>query len=165
MDAASENIEAAKAHLGKNPLLQDTERLTYLATTAEELEGEAFDVVVSSEVVEHVVNPPEFIKTLSSLVKPGGLVVISTLNRTIWSYGLAIVAAEQVLGLAPKGAHDWNQFVTPEELSLMCKKAGLELTVAAGMTWNVPKMQFELAAEDLSVNYIAAFSKTKLDAS
>lgn len=163
IDAAEESIEAAREHAKRNSLLSSGREasLRYEATTAETLQAslaEPFDVVVSSEVIEHVLDPPEFCKTLSSLVKPGGLVVISTLNRTLWSYGLAIVAAEDVLGLAPKGAHDWDQFVTPAELEIMCGDAGMEVAALSGMRWSIPKMQFELA-KDTSVNYIAAFRK------
>ena len=171
---SDENIHDKDKDKDKDKDGEDTQmgKLTYLATTAEALqeslasgdgheEGDEdglYDVVVSSEVIEHVVNPPAFCKTLASLVKPGGLVILSTLNRTIWSYSLAIVAAEDVLGMAPKGAHEWDQFVTPEELSIMCKDAGLELEVISGMKWNIAKMQFELS-EDKSINYIAAFTK------
>ena len=160
IDAAEESVQVAKKHLKRNALLRSRTNLTYEATTAESLveKGEAYDVVVSSEVVEHVLDPPGFCKTLSNLCKPGGLVVMSTLNRTLWSYSLAIVAAERILGMAPRGAHDWDQFVTPEELCIMCEDAGLELGSISGMRWSVPKGQFELT-KDLSVNYIAAFRK------
>jgi ubiquinone biosynthesis O-methyltransferase len=183
IDAAEESILVAREHAKRNALLRGTSkhkeegegsddsaradgesgRLTYLATTAEALqesleEKELYDVVVSSEVIEHVVDPPAFCETLASLVKPGGMAILSTLNRTAWSYSLAIVAAEEVLGMAPKGAHEWDKFVTPEEMSIMCRDAGLSLEAISGMKWNIPKMQFELS-EDKSINYIAAFTK------
>ena len=91
-------------HLKRNTVVPDG-RLSYVATTGEALasENRRFDVVVSSEVVEHVVDPPSFCRTLAELCKPGGLVVMSTINRTVWSYSLAIVAAERILGMAPRG--------------------------------------------------------------
>ena len=91
-------------HLKRNKVVPDG-RLSYVTTTGEALasENRRFDVVVSSEVVEHVVDPPSFCRTLAELCKPGGLVVMSTINRTVWSYSLAIVAAERILGMAPRG--------------------------------------------------------------
>ena len=79
--------------------------------------GETFDAVVCLEVVEHVPDPAAFIATIAQLIRPGGMLVVSTLNRTWKSYALAIVAAEYVLGWLPRGTHDWNRFVTPDELA------------------------------------------------
>ena len=113
IDPAPENIEAAKARAKGAELA-----IAYRAVTAEDLarEGATFDAVLVLEVVEHVPDVPLFLKSVASLVKPGGVMILSTLNRTTKAYALAIVGAEVILRWLPAGTHDWNRFVTPEEL-------------------------------------------------
>ena len=133
--------------------------LRYIHTTAEELsKEESFDLVVASEVIEHVSDPESFMKTLSALTKPNGHVVVSTLSRTLKSYCLAIVAAEHVLGLLPKGTHDWHKFITPQELAMMASEAGLHMTQLTGLTF-APKTQQWKLTKDTNVNYISLFQK------
>ncbi|MGC2629547.1 MAG: bifunctional 2-polyprenyl-6-hydroxyphenol methylase/3-demethylubiquinol 3-O-methyltransferase UbiG, partial [Rhodomicrobium sp.] len=110
IDPIEESVGVAKAHAEAIGL-----SITYRSATAEDLvrEGLVFDAVVASEVVEHVADVSSFLKTCRSLCKPGGLLILSTLNRTAKSYGLAIVAAERVLGLVPPGTHDWKKFIKP----------------------------------------------------
>ena len=110
-DPAAANIEAARLHAAQGGLAID-----YRVTTAEALAdaGERFDMVLAMEVVEHVADVSLFIKRCAEMVKPGGMMVAATLNRTIKSFALAIVGAEYVLGWLPRGTHQWDKFVTPE---------------------------------------------------
>lgn len=121
-----------------------------------------FDVVIASEVIEHVLQPAEFVATLCKLCAPSGIVVITTLNRTPRSYALAIVAAEHVLGMVPKGTHDWNMFVTPQELALMFQQSDLEMSLLSGMKFQPLSKTWNLSS-DSSVNYAAAFMCTQVD--
>jgi 2-polyprenyl-6-hydroxyphenyl methylase/3-demethylubiquinone-9 3-methyltransferase len=110
IDPAEENIEAAKLHAGKSGLAID-----YRATTVEELaeSGAAFDLVIASEVVEHVADLDFFVARSAALVKPGGLMIVTTINRTLKSFALAIVGAEYILRWLPVGTHNWEKLVTP----------------------------------------------------
>ena len=112
-DPSKENIAVASAHAQESGVAVD-----YRATTAEDLAaaGERFDVVLAMEVVEHVVDVDAFVATCASMVKPGGLMIAATLNRTLKSFALAIVGAEYVLRWLPRGTHQWDKFVTPSEL-------------------------------------------------
>ena len=124
-DPAEENIEAARAHSQDQGLSID-----YRATTAEVLAeaGEKFDVVLAMEVVEHVTDVALFVSTCASMVKPGGLFIAATLNRTLKSFALAIVGAEYVLRWIPRGTHQWDKFVTPRELETAVENTGLRVT-------------------------------------
>jgi 2-polyprenyl-6-hydroxyphenyl methylase/3-demethylubiquinone-9 3-methyltransferase len=152
IDPASENIEAAKAH-AKGARLE----ITYRAETAETLaaSGARFDAVLLLEVVEHVPDVPAFLKAVAALVKPGGVMVVSTLNRTLKAYALAIVGAELILRWLPLGTHSWERFVTPDELRAALKGAGLSLTDLTGMVYNPFSDEWRLAP-DTDVNYFAA---------
>ena len=112
-DPAEENIVAASAHAQESGLAID-----YRATTAEDLavQAERFDVVLAMEVVEHVTDVASFVATCAGMVKPGGLLIAATLNRTLKSFALAIIGAEYVLRWLPRGTHQWDKFVTPQEL-------------------------------------------------
>lgn len=150
LDAAGEAIAAATAHAtGQNLALR------YQTGTAEQLaaSGATFPVITALEVIEHVADPVQFLQTLASLLEPGGLLFISTLNRSRRSYLTAKLGAEYLLRLLPVGTHDWRQFITPAELGAQCRQAGLRLIDTAGITIS-PTGVFRIS-RDLSVNYIA----------
>ncbi|MFC3629052.1 bifunctional 2-polyprenyl-6-hydroxyphenol methylase/3-demethylubiquinol 3-O-methyltransferase UbiG [Paracoccus angustae] len=150
-DAAEGNIAVARLHAEGQGLAID-----YRATTAEALAagGERFDVVLALEIVEHVADPTVFIATCRELVRPGGLVILSTLNRTARSFGAAIVGAEWILRWLPRGTHDWSRFITPDELAGMAEGAGLAVADRRGMVFNPLGFGWSLSDRDLSVNYI-----------
>lgn len=152
LDPASDSIAAARAHASQQGLDID-----YRAERAEELAatGKTFDVVIAMEVVEHVPDVKAFIKVAASLVKPGGLMLLSTINRTIKSYALAIVGAEYILRWLPVGTHRWDRFVTPGELSAACTTAGMTECARQGMIFN-PLAGSWLLSQDTDVNYLMA---------
>ena len=151
IDPAPENIEAAKAHALGAGL-----DIAYRSATAEVLarEGGAFDAVLLLEVVEHVPDVPLFLKSVASLVRPGGMMILSTLNRTIKAYALAIIGAELILRWLPAGTHDWNRFVTPEELRAALAAAGLTVSDMTGMIYDPLADEWRLS-QDTDVNYFA----------
>ena len=120
IDAVARSVAVARAHAARDPRVRA--RARYRAVLAEELaeEGARFDAVLSLEVVEHVADVHAFAAALAGLVEPGGVLVLSTVNRTVRSYALGIVAAERLLSLVPSGTHDWSRFLTPEELAGAC---------------------------------------------
>ncbi len=149
-DPAQAAIGAAKLHAR-----QAGADVDYRCTTAEALghSGERFDVVCSMEVVEHVADRGVFLKQCAELVKPGGIMVLSTINRTLQSFAFAIVLGEYVLRLLPRGTHQWARFVTPDEVSAALQRDGLRVTHVSGVTMNVfaGVMQF---TRNTGVNYI-----------
>lgn len=149
-DAAEANIEAAREHAAEAGLTID-----YRATTAETLAdaGERFDVVLAMEVVEHVADMPLFVRRCAEMVKPGGLMFAATLNRTMKSFALAIVGAEYVLRWVPRGTHDWNKFVTPEELEAAMAEGGVRRLDERGVIYNPFADQWRLS-DDMDVNYM-----------
>jgi 2-polyprenyl-6-hydroxyphenyl methylase/3-demethylubiquinone-9 3-methyltransferase len=151
VDAAAEAIGAAERHAEGRGL-----NLAYRAATAEDLlaEGAQFPVITALEIIEHVADPAGFVATLAGLLEPGGLLFISTLNRTQRSYIIAKLGAEYLLRLLPVGTHDWSRFVIPHELSAMCRKNGLRIADIAGMTFTPIGRRFRIS-RDTSVNYIA----------
>jgi 2-polyprenyl-6-hydroxyphenyl methylase/3-demethylubiquinone-9 3-methyltransferase len=155
LDPASESIEAARIHAQAQGL-----EINYRAERAETLgqEGARFDAVFAMEVVEHVPDVPEFAKVAASLVRPGGLMLLSTINRTMKSYALAIVGAEYVMRWLPIGTHRWDRFVTPNELASACKGAGLDETSRKGMVFNPLAGTWSLS-RDTDVNYLMAASR------
>ena len=149
-DAAAGNIAVARLHADRQGLDID-----YRATTAEALlaEGEAFDAVLALEIVEHVAAPAGFVSMCHDLARPGGLVIVSTLNRTPQSFAAAIVGAEWVMRWLPRGTHDWGRFITPDELATMACDAGLTEVDRRGMVFDPIQWRWSLSARDLSVNY------------
>jgi len=156
VDAAERNIEIAKIHAQKMALDID-----YRYATAGQLaaEGKQFDAVVNMEVIEHVADIHQFISECAQLVKPGGLMILATLNRTAKSFALAIVGAEYVLRWLPRGTHDWRKFVKPSELAAACRPVGLEMTELMGLRYDPLKDRWQLTPNDLDVNYMAVTEK------
>ena len=152
-DAAERNIPVARIHAEQSGLAID-----YRHTTAEALAetGERFDVVLNMEVVEHVPDPLAYLTACRQLLKPGGLHVCSTINRTAKSYAMAIVGAEVVMRWLPRGTHDWAKFITPDELFDLLTRAGLEPVDRKGFVFNPVSWSWRLSPRDLSVNYVTA---------
>ena len=152
-DAAERNIPVARVHAEAQDLPID-----YRHTTAEALVagGESFDVVLAMEIVEHVADPAAFVATCHALLRPGGLMIASTINRNAKSFMAAIVGAEWVMRWLPKGTHDWAKFITPEELAGMIARAGLDPVDRKGFVFNPVSWQWSISDRDLSVNYVAA---------
>jgi 2-polyprenyl-6-hydroxyphenyl methylase/3-demethylubiquinone-9 3-methyltransferase len=149
-DPSAENIAVAAAHAEQSDVAID-----YRATTAEELAAanERFDVVLAMEVLEHVADIKSFVATCASMVKPGGLLIAATLNRTLKSFALAIVGAEYVLRWLPRGTHKWDKFVTPDELELALARAGLDVIGERGVIYNLLADRWQLSS-DMDVNYM-----------
>ncbi|MCB9957054.1 MAG: bifunctional 2-polyprenyl-6-hydroxyphenol methylase/3-demethylubiquinol 3-O-methyltransferase UbiG [Rhodospirillaceae bacterium] len=156
IDASGEAIAAATEHAAAAGL-----DIAYRQETAEGLAatGAQFDIVTAMEIVEHVADMPAFLAALATLVKPGGLLAMSTLNRTARSFALAIVGAEYVMGWVARGTHDWRKFVRPSELAAGLRRQGLEVTAMAGMKLDPLRRQWSLAPHDLSINYLTAAGK------
>ncbi len=152
-DATPENIAAARAHAADQGLAID-----YRATTAEALvaAGESFDAVLALEIVEHVADPPAFVADLGRLVKPGGQLLLSTLNRTSKSFLMAIVGAEWLLRWLPRGTHDWKRFLKPSEVTALLRANGFSLAEITGLVFNPLDQGWRLSARDLDVNYLLA---------
>lgn len=155
-DAAARNIPVARLHAEQSGL-----EIDYRHTTAEDMAaaGEQFDVVLNMEVVEHVSNPLAYLTACQQLLKKGGLMIASTLNRNSKSYLFAIIGAEQVMRWLPKGTHDWKKFITPDELYDLIRKAGLDPVDRKGMVFNFAGWSWSLSARDLSVNYVTSSVK------
>lgn len=150
VDPSQTNIAAAQEHAAVSDLPID-----YRCTTAEELaaRGEQFDVVLAMEVVEHVADVPLFVKCCAEMVKPGGLMITATLNRTLKSFALAIVGAEYILRWLPVGTHRWDKFVTPNELEIAMELGGLQVTGSQGVIYNILADRWQLSS-DMDVNYM-----------
>jgi 2-polyprenyl-6-hydroxyphenyl methylase / 3-demethylubiquinone-9 3-methyltransferase len=149
-DPAEDNIAAARAHAEDEGVAID-----YRATTAEDLAeaGERFDAVLAMEVVEHVADVPLFVATCAEMVKPGGMLIAATLNRTLKSCALAIVGAEYVLRWLPRGTHQWDKFVTPRELEAAVENTGLRVTGERGVIYNPLADRWQLSS-NMDVNYM-----------
>nr|XP_054753876.1 ubiquinone biosynthesis O-methyltransferase, mitochondrial-like [Lytechinus pictus] len=153
VDATPENIEVAQHHLSHDPTIRGN--VKYICGTAEDLvrtENETFDAVVCSEVLEHVSQKEDFIKTCAELVKPGGCIFFTSVNQTWLSYALGIVMAEKVLGLVPDGTHDWNKFVSPAYIQRVLEESNCSVRLTHGMMYN-PITKHWSWMEDTSVNY------------
>ena len=151
-DAAARNIPVARLHAETQGLAID-----YRHTTAEAMAeaGEAFDIILNMEVIEHVADPQGFVTTCRSLLKPGGLMVCSTLNRNAKSFMAAIIGAEWVMRWLPKGTHDWAKFITPDELFAFIRAAGLDPVDRKGFVFNPISWQWSISDRDLAVNYVS----------
>jgi 2-polyprenyl-6-hydroxyphenyl methylase/3-demethylubiquinone-9 3-methyltransferase len=152
IDPARGNIAVARDHAARAHLTID-----YLCASAEDLsaEGALFDVVLAMEVIEHVRDVPAFLQHAGAMVRPGGLLVAATLNRTLKSFAFAIVGAEYVLRWAPMGTHRWSQFVTPQELAKVLRGAGLHIIDETGVVFDPLSDQWRLW-RDMDINYIMA---------
>jgi 2-polyprenyl-6-hydroxyphenyl methylase/3-demethylubiquinone-9 3-methyltransferase len=152
-DAAARNIPVARVHAQQMGLDID-----YRHTTAEDLAaaGERFDVVLNMEVVEHVADPLAYLTACRKLLKPGGLMICSTLNRNPKSYVMAIIGAEHVMRWLPKGTHDWRKFITPDELFALLRAAGLDPVDKKGFVFNPLSWTWRISDRDLSCNYVTA---------
>ncbi|ESQ92960.1 3-demethylubiquinone-9 3-methyltransferase [Asticcacaulis sp. AC460] len=151
LDASAKNIGTAKAHAEDGGL-----DIRYLNQTVEQLaaSGEVlFDVVLTMEVIEHVADPDAFLKTCASLVKPGGLLFVATLNRSLKAYALAIIGAEYILNWVPKGTHDWTKFLSPSEIRQFLDGTPLLPDPAVGVEFNPLTQQWGLS-DDTEVNYM-----------
>ncbi len=155
-DAAERNIPVARLHAEQSGL-----QIDYRHTTAEAMAeaGEQFDAVLNMEVVEHVADPQAYLVACRQLLRPGGIHVCSTINRNAKSFAMAIVGAEYVMRWLPKGTHEWNKFITPDELYDLLQKAGLEPVDRKGFVFNPVLWSWSLSPRDLSVNYVTASIK------
>ncbi|MBI3435377.1 MAG: bifunctional 2-polyprenyl-6-hydroxyphenol methylase/3-demethylubiquinol 3-O-methyltransferase UbiG [Proteobacteria bacterium] len=149
-DPAAPNIAAAAIHAGEADVAVD-----YRVTTAEALAdlGERFDVVLAMEVVEHVADLALFVRRCAQMVDPGGLMIVATLNRTIKSFALAIVGAEYILRWLPRGTHQWDKFVTPNELEIALARNAMRVVDTTGVVYN-PLADCWQPATDIDVNYM-----------
>ena len=157
IDLATKPLKVAQLHA----LEAGTENVDYREVSAEQLaieEPAAFDVVTSMEMLEHVPDPASIVTACSALVKPGGWIFFSTLNRNPKAFLYAIVGAEHILQLLPKGTHSYAKFIRPSELAQWCRNAGLELSATRGMQYNPLSRRYWLSG-DTSVNYMIACRK------
>ena len=149
-DASERNIGTARAHAAENGVAVD-----YRVATAEALaeEGMAFDIVLNMEVVEHVADVGAYLSACASLLKPGGITLVATLNKTFKSLALAKIGAEYVLGWLPRGTHDWDRFIPPTELRAELEKSGLTILKTQGVSFNPLAWNWKLSP-DVDVNYM-----------
>lgn len=156
IDATDRNIQAASAHAAQSGLAID-----YRHATAEALHdaGEQFDAVLNMEVVEHVADVDVFLDATAGLVRPGGMMLAATLNRTAKSYAFAILGAEILLRWLPRGTHDWRRFVRPSELAAGLRNANMVVTEFTGVVYNPFSGRWLLDERDLDVNYMLVAQK------
>lgn len=157
-DAAEKNIKTATIHAQQMGLDID-----YRFITAEELaaKGEKFDVILNMEVIEHVADIASFLGACRQLLKDEGCMTLSTLNRTLKSWAMAIAGAEYILRWLPVGTHDWQKFLKPSELCSACLKSGFTVSELKGMVYNPLKASWSLDDHDFSVNYVGLCVKSK----
>ncbi|MBL3559181.1 bifunctional 2-polyprenyl-6-hydroxyphenol methylase/3-demethylubiquinol 3-O-methyltransferase UbiG [Rhodovulum sulfidophilum] len=155
-DAAERNIPVARIHAEQSGL-----EIDYRHTTAEALAeaGEQFDVVLNMEVVEHVADPLAYLTACRALLKPGGLHLCSTINRNPKAFMMTILGAEYVMRWLPKGTHEYQKFITPDELCSLLEQAGLKLLDRSGFVFNPLTWDWSISSRDLSVNYVTAARK------
>ncbi len=155
-DAAAGNIPVAQVHAKQSGLDID-----YRHITAEQLaeDGEQFDAILNMEVIEHVADPQAYLDACHDLLKPNGLMLCSTINRNPKSYLMAIIGAEHIMRWLPKGTHEWDKFITPDELFELIKTAKLTPVDRKGFVFNPIAWSWSISDKDLSVNYVAASTK------
>jgi 2-polyprenyl-6-hydroxyphenyl methylase/3-demethylubiquinone-9 3-methyltransferase len=157
IDLSTKALKVAQLHA----LEAQTPRVRYREVSAEALAAEMpgqFDVVTCMEMLEHVPDPASVVRACATLAKPGGWVFFSTLNRNPKSFLFAIVGAEYILKLLPRGTHEWRKFIRPSELTRFCREAGLDVVQPRGMEYNPLTRRYWLSA-DTSVNYLLATRK------
>ena len=157
IDLAEKALGVAKLHKLESGAAVDY-RLAAAEDLAREMPG-AFDLVTCMEMVEHVPDPGSIVRACAQLTRPAGTVIVSTINRNPKSYLFAILGAEYVLRLLPRGTHDWARFVRPSELAGHARRAGLDLVETTGLVYNPFSKAFRLERRDTDVNYLAAFRK------
>ena len=158
IDLSAKALKVAQLHA----LEAGTDAVEYREVSAEDLAKElpaAFDTVTCMEMLEHVPDPKSIVSACAALVRPGGWTFFSTLNRNPKAFLFAIVGAEHVLNLLPKGTHEYARFIRPSELAHWCRDAGLELRATRGMTYNPITQRYALG-DDSSVNYLIACTRT-----
>ncbi|MFK5998486.1 MAG: bifunctional 2-polyprenyl-6-hydroxyphenol methylase/3-demethylubiquinol 3-O-methyltransferase UbiG [Rhodobacterales bacterium] len=158
-DAAPGNIPVAQIHAEQSGLDIDYRHITAEALAAN---GEQFDVILNMEVIEHVSDPAAFLEACRDLLKPNGLILCSTINRNPKSYMVAIIGAERIMRWLPIGTHEWDKFITPDELFALLKDAGLTPVDRKGFVFNPLKWTWSLSDSDLSVNYVTASTKPRV---
>ena len=161
---AQRGAEVTGIDMGEAPLsvarlhgIESRTKVTYRQTTAETMAEEmpgAFDIVTCLEMLEHVPDPASVIRACATLVKPGGHVFFSTINRNAKAFAFAIVGAEYVLKLLPQGTHEYDKLIRPSELAQWCREAKLEVNEMTGLTYNPLSKKYRLKANDVSVNYL-----------
>ena len=155
-DASERNIRVAQVHAERQGL-----KIDYRHSTAEDISaaGETFDAVLNMEVVEHVSDPLAYLSACADLLRPGGLMVCSTINRNIRSFMLAIVGAEYVMRWLPRGTHDWSRFLTPDELLDLIRQTDLDVVDSKGFVFNPISWSWSISDRDLTVNYVTTSIK------
>ena len=157
IDMAEKSLQVAEQHAAA----QHLDNIGYRCVSVEDLAAErpqSFDTVTCMEMLEHVPAPESVVRACARLAKPGGTVFFSTLNRNAKSYLHAVLGAEYILNLVPKGTHDWQKFITPAELARMCRHGGLTVADACGMGYKLLTRRYFLGS-DTSVNYMIACRK------
>ena len=156
-DASEKNVRTAQTHAEAGGL-----PVTYRVTTAETLAGEGllFDVILNMEVVEHVADLPAFLAACATMVKPGGLMFVATLNKTLKSLALAKIGAEYVLGWLPRGTHDWSRFIPPNVLQALLDETRLNILKKQGVAFDPLGWDWKLSS-DMDVNYMLVATKPK----
>lgn len=151
IDASDQSLEVARRHAEMGEL-----RIDYRHSSVEALaaEGESFDLVTALEVVEHVADAEVFLEACCSLVRPGGALALSTINRTPQAFAFAILGAEYLLRRLPRGTHDWRKFLKPSELARLLRRNGFQVGSLAGMLYNPLSGEWSLSERDLSINYL-----------
>ncbi len=157
IDADANAVIAATAHAEEQGLT-----ITYQNAAPEDLASErqgAYDVVLALEIIEHVSDPATFISLCAQMIRPGGVLICSTLNRTVASYLTAIIGAEYITRWVPRGTHQWQSFMKPHEMAALARDNGLTIHAVEGLHYNPLRGDFSLSRKGLDVNYIAAFTK------
>ena len=155
LDVVEKNIKTASTHAESQGL-----DINYVHSTVEDISNKKnkFDVILNMEVIEHVSDVNLFINSCSKVLSSDGIMVFASLNRTLISYGLAIIGVEYILGWLPRGTHDWSKFITPDELKIFFSSNGLKIDEIIGMKYN-PLFDSWSRSKDLSVNYLGVSSK------